>query len=90
MEMYDEKCECKKVAVGQPSETVFNLLGESYDLTTKALAMAMQINATSFGKQAKEQKQENPRCMRDAIARHVDDLKVLCEELNDILSGFGV
>lgn len=90
MTMYDEKCECKEVAVEQPHETVFNLLGESYDLTTKALAMPMQINATLFGKQAKEQKQENPRCVRDAIARHVDDLKLLYEELNDILSGLGM
>lgn len=90
MAMYNENCECKEVVVEHPHETVFNLLGESYDLTTKALAMAMQINATLFGKQVKEGKQENPRCTRDSIARHVDDLKVLCEELNDILSGFGM
>ena len=88
--MYGENCECKKATVERPPETVFNLLGESFDLTTKALAMAMQINATLFGKQAKERTQENPRCARDAIAMHVDDLKALCEELNDILSGFGV
>ena len=90
MAMYDENCECKEAAVEQSPETVFNLLGESYDLTTKALAMAMKINATLFGKQAKEQKQENPRCTRDAIVRHVDDQKALCEELYDILSGFGM
>lgn len=88
--MYGENCECKKAGVERPPETVFNLLGESYDLTTKALAMAMKINATLFGKQAKEQKQENPRCTRDAIVRHVDDQKALCEELDDILSGLGM
>ena len=90
MAMYNENCERNEVAVEQLPETVFNLLGESYDLTTNALGMAMRINASLFGKQAKEEKQEkqgNPRCTRDAIARHVDELKVLCEELNEILGG---
>nr|DAI47446.1 MAG TPA: hypothetical protein [Caudoviricetes sp.] len=90
MAMFKESCECEEVGVEQKPKTVFSLLGESYDLTTKALAMATQINATIFGKQAKERKQENPRCTRDAIVRHVDDLKVLYEELSDILSGLGM
>lgn len=90
MSMYNENCECKKVVVEQLPETVFNLLGESYGLTTNALAMAMRINDSLFGKQAKEEKQENPRCARDEIARHVYDLKVLCEELNEILGGLGM
>ena len=90
MAMYNENCERNEVAVEQLPETVFNLLGESYDLTTNALAMAMRINASLFGKQAKEEKQENPRCARDEIARHVYDLKVLCEELNEILGGLGM
>lgn len=67
--MYGENCECKKAGVERPPETVFNLLGESYDLTTKALAMAMKINATLFGKQAKEQKQENPLRRKNARSR---------------------
>lgn len=90
MGMYDEKCECKNVAVEQRPETVFNLLGESYDLTKKALAMATQINANLFGENPKEQKPEQPCCMRDAIILHVWDLKALCEQLSDILSGLGV
>ena len=90
MEMYNENCERKEVAVAHLPETVFNLLGESYDLTTNALAIAIRINASLFGKQAKEEKQENPRCARDAIARHVYDLKALCEELNEILDGLGM
>lgn len=88
MTMYDEACECK--AVAKEPETVFNLLGESYDFAKKALAMAAQINANLFGKQIKELKPDDPHCMRDAIALHVDDLKALCEELNDILRGLGV
>ena len=90
MAMYNENCERKEVAVEHLPETLINLLGESYDLTTNALGMAMKINAILFGKQAKEGKQENPLCTRDLIARHVDDLKVLCEELNEILIGFGM
>ncbi len=90
MAKYDENCECRSVAAEQKPETVFNLLGESYDFTKQALAMAVQVNANLFGKQLSEQTSEDPRCMRDAIALHVDDLKRLCEELHDILVGLGV
>lgn len=89
MVTYDEKRECKSVTGEQKHEPVFNLLGQSYDLTKKALAMAMRINANFFGKQEKEQNPEPPCCMCDAIVQHVDELKALCEELDDILSGLG-
>ena len=43
-----------------------------------------------FGKGPKERKSSDPRCMRDALAEHVDDLKALCEELIGISQGLGV
>lgn len=89
MEMYNKPCECKITDAAPKPETVFNLLGESYDYARKALAMAVQINAYCFGKQVEEKATADPRCMRDAIAVHLDNLKALCEELDEILSGLG-
>lgn len=55
------------------------MLEEANDHTQKALTMAMQINNYVFGKGPKERKSSDPRCMRDALAEHVDVLKALCE-----------
>ena len=66
------------------------MLAEADDHTQKALTMAMQINNYIFGKGPKERKSGDPRCMRDAFACHVDDLKALCEELIGISQGLGV
>jgi hypothetical protein len=66
------------------------MLEEANNLTQKALNMAMQINNQVFGKGPKERKSSDPRCMRDALACHIDDLKALCEELIGISQGLGV
>lgn len=66
------------------------MLAEANDLTKKVFAMVTQINNQVFGKGPKECKSNDPRCMRDALAGHVDDLKALCEELNGIVQGLGV
>ena len=66
------------------------MLAEADNITEKAMAMVMQINNQVFGKGPKEMKKPDTRCMRDYVVRHVDDLKMLCEELNDICQGLGV
>lgn len=66
------------------------MLAEADNITEKALAMAVQINNQVFGKGPGERKTDDPRCMRDAVAAHVDHLKALCEALNDITQGLGV
>ena len=58
------------------------MLAEADNLTEKAMAMVMQINNQVLGMGPKEMKKPDTRCMRDYVARHVDDLKMLCEELN--------
>lgn len=90
MPMYNETCECRNVVAEPQQESLFNLLGQSYEYAKKALDMATQVNVNLFGKPLKESKADSPHCMRDAVAQHVDDLKALCEELNEILMGLGV
>ena len=72
------------------SPTILTCIGAVGAVATGVLAAASTSKAIKMLEEAKEEKQENPRCARDEIARHVEDLKVLCEELNEILSGFGI
>lgn len=90
MTMYNEACENKSLSVGPGPTPLSAMLGEARDLTKKAFAIAITINANCFGKQAKDMKPDESRCLRDAVAQHVDDLKALCEELNEILMGLEV
>ena len=80
-------CDARSVPGPAP---IASMLAEADDNTQKALTMAMQINNYVFGKGQKERKICEPRCMRDAFACHVDDLKALYEELIDISQGLGV
>lgn len=89
--MFNENGSCVPCEIPSPGPAPMTaMLAEAHDLTQKALAMAMNINSQCFGKGAKERNGNEPRCMRDAIAAHVDDLKALCEELDGICQGFGV
>lgn len=85
----DDGKTCHAVPVPGPAP-IASMLAEANDHTQKALTMAMQINNYVFGKGPKERKSSDPRCMRDALAEHVYDLKALCEELNEIVQGMGV
>lgn len=78
------------VCAAEAPETLFYLLGESYEVTRKALAMTAQISDNLFAKPLKERQEDSPRCTRDAVANHLDDLKVLCEVLNGIINGLGI
>lgn len=80
---------CNDVPVSGPAP-IAAMLAEANDYTQKALTMAIQINNYVFGKGPKERKSCDPRCMRDAFACQVDDLKALCEELIGISQGLGV
>lgn len=84
----DDGKTCDAVLVSGPAP-IASMLEEANDRTQKALTMAMQINNYVFGIGQKERKSCDPRCMRDAFACHVDDLKALCEELDGIMQGLG-
>lgn len=89
--MFNENVSCVPCEIPSPGHAPMTaMLAEANDHVQKALAMAMNINSQCFGKGAKERKSTEPRCMRDAMAAHVDDLKALCEELNGICQGLGV
>ncbi len=90
MTIYNEVTDCKTAPDPTEIAPISGMLAEADNCTKKALAMAMRINAACFGKQAKEQKTGDPCCMRDVIALHVEELKALCEELNDISRMLGV
>lgn len=85
----DDGKTCNAVPAPGPAP-IASMLVEADNITEKVLAMVMQINNQVFGKGPKERKGNDPRCMRDALAGHVDNLKAVCEELNDICQGLGV
>lgn len=89
--MFNENGICVPCETTSPGPaTLAAMLEEANNLTQKALAMAMNINSQCFGEGAEECKSTEPRCMRDAMAAHVDGLKALCESLGSICQGLGV
>lgn len=93
--MYNEnvnKCEAPVMSapVMPGPEPISGMLASACNLAETALAMATKINAHCFGIQPKEKDKINPQCMRDVMVYHVDCLKAICEELNDIMQGLGV
>lgn len=89
--MFNENGSCVPCETPSPGPAPLTaMLVEANDLTQKALAMAMQIDSQVFGMGPKEQKPNAPRCMRDVVGQHLDDLKALCESLDSICRGLGV
>lgn len=88
--MHDVKVNMESTSVNPGPAPISGMLASACNLAETALAMAMNINAHCFGIQPKEKDKINPQCMRDAMVHHVDCLKAICEELNDIMQGLGV
>lgn len=56
------------------------------------LSMANDLNISSqvLGSPMPDMNTKDPMCMRDAVDKHVGDLRTLCEELDSISKGLGV
>lgn len=84
---------CNATPVNVPSpdcKPIAAMLSMANDLTMKALDMALHISSQVLGSPMPEMKTNDFKCMRDAIDKHVWDLKTLCEELDSIIQGLGV
>ena len=84
---------CNATPVNVPvtdREPILAMLIMANDLTMKALDMALHISSQVLGSPIPDMNTKDPMCMRDAVDKHVGDLKVLCEELNSIVKGLGV
>lgn len=78
-------------AVPSPDrEPILAMLSMANDLTMKALDMALHISSQVLGNPMPDMNTKDPMCMRDAVDKHVGDLRTLCEELNSIIQGLGV
>ena len=66
------------------------MLSMANELTLKALEMTRRISNQVLGSPMPEMKTNDPKCMRDAVDKHVGDLRTICEELNSIMQGLGV
>jgi hypothetical protein len=71
-------------------EPIAAMLSMANDLTIKALDMTLHISSQVFGSPMPDMNTKDPMCMRDAVDKHVGDLKALCEELDIISKGLGV
>lgn len=78
------------IAIPASAEPIASMLSMANDLTLKALDMALHISSQVLGSPMPEMKTNEPKCMRDAVEKHVGDLRTLCEELNSIMQGLGV
>lgn len=85
----DDGKACNAVPSPGP-EPIASMLSMANDLTMKALDMALHISSQVLGSPMPEMKTNEPKCMRDAVEKHVGDLRTLCEELNSIMQGLGV
>lgn len=66
------------------------MLSMANDLTAKALDMTLHISSRVLGNPMPDMNTKDPMCMRDAMDKHVGDLRTLCEELDIISKGLGV
>lgn len=71
-------------------EPITAMLIMANDLTMKALDMTMHISSQVLGTPMPDMNTKDPMCMRDAVDKHVGDLRTLCEELDIISKGLGV
>lgn len=78
------------IAIPASAEPIAAMLSMANDLTAKALDMTLHISSQVLGSPMPEMKTNEPKCMRDAVEKHVGDLRTLCEELNSIMQGLGV
>lgn len=85
----DDGKTCNAVPVPH-CEPIASMLSMANDLTLKALDMALHISSQVLGSPMPDMNTKDPMCMRDAVNKHVGDLRTLCEELNSIMQGLGV
>lgn len=71
-------------------EPIAAMLSMANDLTMKALDTTLHISNQVLGSPMPDMKTNEPKCMLDAVDKHVGDLRTLCEELNIISKGLGV
>lgn len=71
-------------------EPIAAMLSMANDLTAKALDMTLHISSQVIGSPMPDMNTKDPMCMRDAVEKHVGDLRTLCEELDSISKGLGV
>lgn len=71
-------------------EPIAAMLSMANDLTAKALDMTLHISSQVLGSPMPDMNTKGPMCMRDAMDKHVGDLRTLCEELEIIIKGLGV
>ena len=71
-------------------EPIASMLIMANDLTAKAMNMILHISSQVLGSPMPDMNTKDPMCMRDAVDKHVSDLRTLCEELDIISKGLGV
>lgn len=78
------------IAIPASAEPIAAMLSMANELTLKALDMTLHISSQVLGSPMPDMNTKDPMCMRDAMDKHVGDLRTLCEELDIISKGLGV
>ena len=78
------------VGTAPEPEPIAAMLSMANDLTMKALDMTLHISSQVLGSPMPDMNTKDTMCMRDAMDKHVGDMRKLCEELDIIIKGLGV
>lgn len=88
-------CEPIQKNIPSPGEsgnpyTLNVMLKEVTTLADETLSAAVLINNNFFGIGPKERKSSEPKCLMDVMIMHVETMKMLCQEVEDIAKRLGV
>lgn len=78
-----------EAAVRKP-ESVMEMIGKSYDIEKRIVETLRRMENTLFGRTQKEEKEEEPRCLRDVCAMHLKRMGEIDEVLRSIAEKLGV
>lgn len=76
-------------AVREP-ESVMELIGKSYDLEKRIVETLRRMESNLFGCTPKEEKEEEPRCLRAVCAMHLERMGEIDAVLRSIAEMLGV
>lgn len=75
------------IAIPASAEPIASMLSMANDLTLKAMDVDLHISSQVLGNPMLEMNTNEPKCMWDAVDKHVGDLR---KELDIISKGLGV
>lgn len=81
---------CVVEETAREPESVMELIGKSYDLEKQIAETLRRMESNLFGCTQKEEKEEEPRCLRAVCAMHLERMGEIDGKLRSIAERLGV